>query len=47
MDDEIAKRKSRVIDYYDQESATYQDLYSRALLDQEFYPANARCCRAC
>ncbi len=33
--------KQLVIDYYDQEAAQYQDYYTKSLLDQEFYPANA------
>lgn len=41
MDDDRSSRKSRVIEYYDQESANYEELYSRGPLDTECYPANA------
>jgi SAM-dependent methyltransferase len=33
--------KLRVIEYYNQEADRYHELYSKELLDQEFYPANA------
>jgi hypothetical protein len=33
--------KEKVIAYYDQEAAAYSELYTKAALDTEFYPANA------
>lgn len=34
-------KKSKIIQYYDQEADEYSDLYDEPLLKQEFYPANA------